>query len=236
MRYAFISDIHGNYVALKAVLEHIEKSHIDQIFVLGDLCFRGPEPKKCLDLIRSLPVEVIKGNADEWVLRGVKRGEVPDEAFKIMNIERDWTVSKLEPSDLCYLESLSHSFKAKANDITIHMFHATPNSLFENVMPNADNDVLYHKLMTGDAQIFVYGHIHTPYIRYIHGKTVINTGSVGLPFDGLKKASYAVIEIDDRGNVRTSIERVNFDTKQVIDQYYELNYPNADMMAKMLQG
>lgn len=235
MRYAFISDIHGNYVALEAVLAHIEKNHIDKIFILGDLCFRGPEPKKCLDLIRSLPGEVIKGNADEWVLRGIKKGEVPDNVLEKMNMERDWTVSMLEPSDLYYLESLSHSFKVKTEDTVIQMFHATPYSLFESIYPDADDEVLYNKMMTGDAQIFVYGHIHTPYIRYIHGKTIINTGSVGLPFDGLMEASYAVVDIDC-GQLRTSIERVPFDSNQVIEQYYKHHYPNVEMMEKILQG
>ncbi|GAA5346504.1 metallophosphoesterase family protein [Planifilum fimeticola] len=70
MRVAFIADIHGNGVALDAVLEDIEKRKVDRIAVLGDIAFRGPEPKRVLERVRSLPADVIKGNADEWTARG----------------------------------------------------------------------------------------------------------------------------------------------------------------------
>ncbi len=77
MKLAFISDIHGNAIALDAVLQDISAKNADKVFVLGDICYRGPEPKRALDLVRSLNCEVIKGNADEWVIRGVREGEVP---------------------------------------------------------------------------------------------------------------------------------------------------------------
>ncbi|WP_368666362.1 metallophosphoesterase [Ammoniphilus sp. CFH 90114] len=110
MKIALISDIHGNAVALEAVLDDIKKQDADKIYVLGDLCYRGPEPKRALELIRGLNTEVIKGNADEWVVRGVRAGEVPEKLIELMNHEREWTVSKLEPLDMEYLASLPNSF------------------------------------------------------------------------------------------------------------------------------
>src|SRR5690625_314515 len=85
MRFAFLSDIHGNATALEAVLHDAANQKVDKIYILGDLCFRGPEPKRVLDLVRSVDATVIKGNADEWMVRGVKKGEVPDAALDIMN-------------------------------------------------------------------------------------------------------------------------------------------------------
>jgi predicted phosphodiesterase len=81
----------------------------------------------------------------------------------------------------------------------------------------------------------VYAHIHKPYIRYINGKIVMNIGSVGLPFDGVPKASYAIVEIEE-GNVRTSIERVHVDIEKVVELYKEVNYPNADMMIQIVRN
>ena len=82
MKIAFISDIHGNAVALDAVLNDIEKKKVDKIYVLGDISYRGPEPKRALELVRSLNTDVIKGNADEWVVRGVREGEVQQVRLK----------------------------------------------------------------------------------------------------------------------------------------------------------
>ena len=81
---------------LDAVLQDMKEKQVEKVFVLGDLCYRGTEPKRSLELVKSLNCDVIKGNADEWVVRGVREGEVPDQALEMMNKERDWTVSKLD--------------------------------------------------------------------------------------------------------------------------------------------
>jgi len=237
MRIALISDIHGNARALDQVVADIKNKNIDKLYVLGDLCYRGPEPKRSLDLVRSLNVEVIKGNADEWVVRGIRQGEVADKAIDMMNREREWTVSKLDAADIDYLAALPAQIHTVVEGVNLHLFHATPGSLFEIVNSSADDDTIQSKLMTSkEAQIHVYGHIHKSYIRYIQGHMVMNTGSVGLPFDGYAAmASYATLEITD-GIVRSSIERVRFDIEEVIGQYQDADYPNADMMAKVLRN
>jgi putative phosphoesterase len=236
MKVAFISDIHGNAIALDAVLHDIETKGIAKTYILGDLCYRGPEPKRSLDLVRSLNTEVIKGNADEWVVRGVREGEVPQKAVELMNTERQWTVEKLDHEDLAYLQSLPTQLKLNSNGIEIAAFHATPDSLFEVVLPSAEDQELETRLMkpTG-AQVYIYAHIHKPFIRYINGKVIMNIGSVGLPFDGIAKASYGLIEIEE-GNVRTSIERVSYDTEKVINLYNEVKYPNSKMMIDVIRN
>jgi putative phosphoesterase len=233
MKIAFISDIHGNAVALEAVLQDIEKQAVDKIVVLGDIAYRGPEPKKCLDIVRSLHTDVIKGNADEWLVRGVQQGEVPDSALVQMNEERHWGLAQLDETDIDYLQSLPHSLTLELEDVKTTIFHATPTSLFDIVLPNTEDAIIEKELMTSDAQLFVYGHIHLPYIRYINGKILINTGSVGLPFDGLAKASYAIVEVQS-GRIRTSLERVNYDKTRVVDLYKQGDYPNVEMMSRII--
>ncbi|MEH7492168.1 metallophosphoesterase family protein [Neobacillus niacini] len=235
MKIAFISDIHGNAIALDAVLQDIENQGIDKIYVLGDICYRGPEPKRSLDLVRNLHTEVIKGNADEWVVRGVRKGEVADKVLELMNLERQWIVEQLEPSDIDYLESLPAQLNLTIEDVEISAFHATPTSLFDIVLPNADDNQIETSLMQAqNAQVFVYAHIHKPYIRYLNGKVIINIGSVGLPFDGLAKASYGLVEVED-GHIKTSIRRVNYDLESVVALYHEVQYPNAEMMSKVIR-
>lgn len=235
MKIAFISDIHGNAIALEAVLEDIEKQNVDKVYVLGDICYRGPEPKRSLDLVRSLHTEVIKGNADEWVVRGVKEGEVPDKVLELMNRERQWTVEQLEQADIDYLAGLPTQLTLTIEDIHLSAFHATPTSLFEIVPPNADDTQIETNLMTAaDAEIYVYAHIHKPYIRYLNGKVIMNIGSVGLPFDGLTKSAYGLVEIED-GHLKTSIRRVSYELERVTALYQERDYPNAEMMCNVIR-
>ncbi len=236
MKLAFISDIHGNAVALEAVLRDIEKRRIDRIYVLGDLCYRGPEPKRALQLVQALQTEVIKGNADEWVVRGVKEGEVPQQALEMMNQEREWTLSHLDAADIQYLNDLPTEIQGEYEGISFFGFHATPVSLFDIVPPDAPEEVLKSKFMSGsDAEIYLYAHIHRPYIRYIEGKVVLNIGSVGLPFDGLARASYAIVELE-RDIITTSIQRVAYDIEKVVQQYMQNNYPNAEKMISVVRS
>lgn len=235
MKLAFISDIHGNATALDAVLEDVKKREIDKIFVLGDLCFRGLEPKRSLDLIKSLNTDVIKGNAEEWIVRGVREGEVADEMLEVMNKERDWTYSNLDRDSLEYLHSLPGELNLDYDGVKIHAFHATPTSLFEAVQPTAGNEDLKNKLMQKDADIYIYAHIHQAFIRYLDGKCLINTGSVGMPFDGVKQASYAVLDIQEN-SVQPSIVKVDYGTDNVIRQFEESDYPNKEFMINVLQN
>lgn len=236
MRVAFLSDIHGNAVALEAVLRDIKSKNVDQIAVLGDIAYRGPEPQRSIELVRGLNAKVIKGNADEWTVRGVKQGEVPADKLAMMNRERDWIVERLCRAELEFLQGLPEQLDLELSDsIKAHAFHATPDSLFEVVLPDAPSQVMTEKLIrTSDAVLYVYAHIHLPYIRYTGGKCIVNTGSVGLPFDGLTKASYAIVEADeDRFSV--TIERVSYDIERVVAQYKDGDYPNWEAMSRVVR-
>lgn len=235
MRIAFISDIHGNAVALEAVLADLRKKSVDEVFVLGDICFRGPEPKRSLEIIQALNTDVIKGNADEWIVRGIHKGEVPKESLSMMNKERDWTVSKLNHHQLDYLKELPTELNLEYGDIKIHAFHATPNSLFDNVPPSAPDEKLEEQLMINEATIYIYAHIHKPYIRFLHGKCVINTGSVGLPFDGISRSSYVLIDLL-ADHVEASIVRVTYDIDKVVQQFANEDYPNNEFIIDVLKN
>lgn len=234
MRLAFISDIHGNANALDAVLENLKENQVEKVYVLGDICYRGPEPQRSLDLVRSLNTDVIKGNADEWVIRGVNQGEVPDQALEMMNKERDWICSQLKEESIDYLRGLPTELKLKVEGINIHAYHATPKSLFDVVLPHESEEMMTTKMMVEEADIYVYAHIHKPFIRYINGKCMINLGSVGLPFDGLNKASYALLDIHE-GSFQTSIVRVGYDVNQTIKQFKDSDYPNSALLTKILE-
>jgi putative phosphoesterase len=235
MRLAFISDIHGNANALDAVLQDIKDRKVDKVYVLGDLCYRGPEPQRALGLVRSLNTSVIKGNADEWVVRGVNQGEVPEQALEMMNKERDWICSHLNEESIDYLRSLPTELNLEVEGMKIHAYHATPTSLFDVVLPDEKEEALSAKMMTENAELYIYAHIHRPYIRYINGKCIMNIGSVGLPFDGVKKSSYALVDLKEN-SFQTSIIRVAYDTNQTINQFQQSDYPNKEQLIKILQN
>ncbi|MBX6396260.1 MAG: metallophosphoesterase family protein, partial [Alicyclobacillaceae bacterium] len=101
---------------------------------------------------------------------------------------------------------------------------------FTVVPPDAPPEALRERIMVKPAaDLYVYAHIHLPYVRYLNGKCVVNIGSVGLPFDGMPRASYALVEAE-AGRYRVTLERVAYDVERVAERYREVDYPNLDMM------
>jgi predicted phosphodiesterase len=71
MRLGIMADVHGNDVALRAVLDDAAGCRVDRWWVLGDLVLLGPRPAEVLGLLRRLPaVEMLRGNTDRYVLTG----------------------------------------------------------------------------------------------------------------------------------------------------------------------
>lgn len=236
MKLALISDIHGNAVALENVLEHLHSKKPDELLVLGDIAFRGPEPKRAVQLVQQAKAKVIKGNADLWAVRGIKQGEVPSDAHSMMVQEQQWCQEQLGPSELTYLEALPDQLHVPlTEEHSLLAYHAVPGNCFEVVLPDTKEHEIASKMMVDPHALFtVYGHIHIPFIRWIEGRCMMNTGSVGLPFDGMAKSSYIWLETDGE-HVTCSIERIAYDTEKVCRQYADFAYPNAQMMQHVIR-
>ncbi|NJP38885.1 metallophosphoesterase family protein [Alkalicoccus luteus] len=225
MKTALISDVHGNEAALDAVLEDIQSNGVSAIVMLGDISFRGPKPAECLEKIRRHCDYVIKGNADEWAVRGILDGEVPDGALEMMRAEQVFTAGKLSDDQLTYLHNLPSSLELPLNNRRqLFAVHASPESLF-TVIPKHAGDDEFTVFNTGNprADFYAYAHIHDPHYRRIKGKSIINTGSVGLPFDGSPEASYVILDRDD--DIHVQFRRVSYDTARAVQDLTDSGYP-----------
>ncbi len=69
MRIGLISDIHGNYEALKSVLSELDKLHVSEIYCLGDVVGYYSQVNECCDELRNRQIPCIMGNHD-WYLAG----------------------------------------------------------------------------------------------------------------------------------------------------------------------
>jgi hypothetical protein len=67
-RTALVGDIHGNLVALDAVLSDSERRGVHGVVCIGDLAAGGPQPREAIERLRDLGCAAVRGNADEWLL------------------------------------------------------------------------------------------------------------------------------------------------------------------------
>ncbi|GLV14650.1 serine/threonine protein phosphatase [Alicyclobacillus hesperidum] len=237
VRVAFFSDVHGNELALDAVLHDIREMGCDKVYMLGDICFRGYAPKACLDKVMDVADVVVRGNADEWIVRGVREGEVPPERLDVMNGERAFALHQLTTEDVRQLNDLPTTCESLDPDLdsTWLAFHATPDDTFAIVPEGVSDSVIEQSIIGSNPhKLFFYGHIHIPYVRRIGDRTIVNIGSVGMPFDGIAQASYAIVD-NSRFDTQIHLRRIPYDVEAACKRYDEVGYPLATAMANVLR-
>ncbi len=177
--YAIISDIHGNSLALKAVLHDIQVRKIDTIINLGDHVFGALEPETTAEIIRGTPMVCISGNTDREILEGLNK--VPEKE------NMGHVQSSLSGQTISWLRSLPGTL---VYDDLFFVCHGTPESdneyLLELVKPDGvfvyNDEYLVERTKHIAQRVILCGHSHVNRVVYLSsGKVILNPGSVGLP-------------------------------------------------------
>ena len=79
--------------------------------------------------------------------------------------------------------------------------HASPGSQTRGFDQALDPNVILERSLRTDARVIAVGHTHVPEVRDLGWKVIVNAGSAGYVFDGDPTASWALIDIDDDGEV-----------------------------------
>jgi putative phosphoesterase len=231
MRIAIIADIHGNQVALEAVLQDLERQPaVDHLVVAGDLCLNGPSPQQVLETVQGLHCPVLQGNVDFEVVT-----MAPDKGQKKRNTAA-WTREQIGQAGIDYLASLPHSqiiSNSHGNDLLV--VHANPLNLEDAIFPNASDSELERLLGGLDDGIgaMAFGHLHIAYTRTWRHLFLVDVGSCGLPRDEDLRASYAILSWQVNSWM-AEIRRVAYDVQAVVKQIKSSGIPNVEKRIKTL--
>lgn len=184
MKIAAIYDIHGNLPALEAVLKEIEQAQPDQILVGGDIV-SGPMPKETLERLLALgnKVHFIRGNADREVVAvfdGVPLDPGLPEEVRGITI---WVAKQLDTHHRDFLAQLPEQASFHVDGVGDVLFcHASPRN-DEEIFTVATPEARLRTILAGVKQnVVVCGHTHMQYIRHSGNITIVNAGSVGMPY------------------------------------------------------
>jgi predicted phosphodiesterase len=223
VRVAALYDIHANLPALRAVLNEVEAAGIDLIVFGGDNAW-GPLPRETMDLILTFEHSAlfIRGNADREVAErsGVEDGLDPTTAA----INR-WAAAELTPSQRSFLGSLPDNAVVDVTGLGPVLFcHGSPRGDDETITTATTDDRLGEMLAGVDQRTIVCGHTHAQFERRLEDKTIVNAGSVGLPF-GERGAYWALL-----GPV-VSLRRTDYDYDAAAASIRSKNGPEAESFA-----
>jgi len=230
MRVAILSDIHGNQIALEAVLRDLKRQpNIDQLVIAGDLCLNGPRPRQTLDAVSELQCPVIMGNTDNDIVTGnpVKKGKK-----KIV----DWTREQIKSKGIDYLASLPFSHlipNPEGSDLLV--VHANPHNLKDHIYPDASDSILEQYLGQLEPTIgaLAFGHYHVAYTRQWRNLLLVDVGSCGLPRDKDLRAAYAILSWQDNAWLAEH-RRVEYDVNAVVKQMETSSMPRVRKYIKTL--
>jgi putative phosphoesterase len=232
MRIAIVSDIHGNLTALEAVLADLRETSPDLVLHGGDLAAGGARAAEIVDRVRSLGWQGVLGNTDEMLYRPESLAEFAARLphlkplFAVIAETAAFTGEALGDERLAWLQSLPMEQKVA----TVALVHASPASIWLAPSAKATDDELDSTYKPLAFPIAVYAHIHHPYIRRIASRTIANTGSVSLSYDGDWRASYMLFD-DELPTIR----RVEYNLDEEAKALAASGLPHADWVAKTLR-
>jgi predicted phosphodiesterase len=217
MRYAVLSDVHGNLLALSAALAAAAAADVDAFLCAGDVIGYGAEPNECVDLLRERGVLCIAGNHELMAL-GVLAS---DRCTPLARSSTRWTSQVLRDDVRTFLSQLPLQRQLPGMLVA----HGSPDDAEEYVRRPQRAQELLTALPAGVDRL-VLGHTHQSWVvseqrgTLLHQvvgdihplageRLLVNPGSVGQPRSGPLTARFAILD-DTTGLV--SLREVGYDT------------------------
>ena len=231
MRIAIVSDIHGNRAAFEAVEADVRAAAPDLVLHGGDLSDGGSSPAWIVDRVRELGWSGVMGNGDEMCVRPepleefARQSSAPPALWDAVREMADWTRSALGAERISWLAGLPRLLRTGS----LALVHASPDDLWRAPLDDAGLEAACGRL---DADTVVFGHTHRPFTRRLaSGVHVANSGSVGLPYNGDRRASYVLI---DEGT--PAIRRVEYDLDAEAAAIRDNGLPHGAWVEEMLRA
>ena len=242
MKFAVISDIHGNYEAFINVLEDIEKIGVKCIFSLGDNIGYGADSEKVIQLIHSRKIVSVLGNHELAALDRRVRSWFNKDAAKAIEV----AIKSLSKESSAFLQTLQLNLSFN-NCFFVHGFW--PNSV-RLYIHEIDEGRFLKTFDTMSESICFVGHTHKLNLVYpgnsriyweklergkitlkTDKKYFINAGSVGQPRDGSSKAQYVIW---DPEGLELEVRAVSYDVKKAAQKIIACGIP--ERYARILEG
>jgi predicted phosphodiesterase len=231
MRIGLIADIHGNLVALDAVLAALARTAVDELICLGDVAALGPQPRAVIARLRALRCPVVMGNTDAWLLDpALAEGS----SAPVLAITA-WCAAQLSAADLAHVHTFAPTLaRTLPGGTELLCFHGSPRSFDDAITATTPADRLDAMLDGADAALMVGGHTHIQMMRRHNDARIINTGSVGLPGIGavtpynrdVHWAEYAVLDADG-DHTAITLHRTPLDVAEMVRVAHASDMPEC---------
>ena len=239
MKYAIISDIHGNLPALELVIQDAQAHGAQAWLFAGDYCTSAPWGRAVVERLQSLPnAKAVCGNEEAYL--HLPKGE--DGQFQVTY----WSAAQLGAEHLAWLDALPGQLDWQCDGVSLHMTHSSEPFLsreesgpfrtsrlplrypdgpvtrdfFLNDLRStlARSISFQQRLSSLPKGVYIFGHTHSQWHAWFGDHLFINPGSCGLPLDcGDFGAVYTLLTVES-GICTVEERRIPYDAEQLIAQ------------------
>ncbi|MFZ5969269.1 MAG: metallophosphoesterase family protein [Bacillota bacterium] len=236
MKFAVISDIHGNADALEAVLKDIESKRVDVIYCTGDIVGYGPYPNQVVERIRCNEIPTVRGNYDHSVgsntaVCGCRFEDGKKEEVGVQSLI--WSQGNTTSQNKKWLSMLPVQIWLELSNRKILFVHGSTRTDKEYLFE--DSAALEEIAEEANFDILICGHTHKPFHKTVKGIHFINAGSVGKPKHkpGDPRGTYVIVNVEE-DSVQVSIEYVSYDYEKAAQAVIDAGLP--EQLADNLRG
>ncbi|OGF18214.1 MAG: metallophosphoesterase [Candidatus Eisenbacteria bacterium RBG_16_71_46] len=206
-RLALFGGVYSNHLALRAVLEDVERRGAGAVWCLGDLGGFGPHPDRALEILRSSGVPALRGNYDDSIGHG--RGDCAcgytdprDNHFA--QLSYDYTAARTAADHKRWMAALPEQQRLEIGGRRVLLCHGSPRRVNEFLWESACSDAFLEWLCEAHgADIVACTHTGIHWHRALpSGRHVVNVGAIGRPAnDGRTEVWYAELAVNDAVSV-----------------------------------
>jgi len=236
MKYAVLSDIHSNIEAFKATVEYAQHLGVEKYWCLGDLIGYGPDPKKCVEFMRSLPFKAYVGGNHESALLSLDLSNMN----KVASSAIYYTNDQLSKEELDWIYNTAYWTQDFGKIAVAHGSYYNPEKFAYLSLYEYERKMNFQEMQDNQINTLFVGHTHRPSlmvknekgypvyddVEFINlkdiGRCAIDVGSVGQPRDKDVRASFAVYDSDEQTVVR---HRVEYDYEKTADKIKKVGLP-----------
>ncbi|MDP2127601.1 MAG: metallophosphoesterase family protein [Pseudohongiella sp.] len=230
MRLALIGDIHGNHLALQAVLNAAIAQSVDLLLVTGDLVGYYFAPLKVLEQLAAWEKFVVRGNHEDMLAASRVDTKFSHEVEKRYGCGVRLAIEQLSDKQLDDLCSLPHPLELSLGGLRILLCHGSPWDVDQYIYPDAGSDLMI-RFDSYDFDVVVMGHTHYPMIREMGKTLLVNPGSVGQPRNRQPGASWALLDTESRS---VTLHCENYDCSALVNEC-QRRHPAIPYLSEVLQ-
>ena len=199
-RIVILSDIHGNLPALEAAIKDVQSLTPDQVIVNGDIINRGPQSAECLRAVRAKGWPVVFGNHEDYALMRLD-GNVPEQWQTEFWSVFQRVADSLSAEEVAYIRALPREYIVCVPTLpAMRIVHGSMRALNDALGFWMNDAELLAAVEGAPEPIVISAHSHRTFERRVGERWMLNSGSVGAPFNGDPGAQYLVMTAHSHNN------------------------------------